>query len=161
MDPRCNVYVNSNVAFNLMYYFDMKRAQSLKKLFIGFSEDTANDGNRFDNEVCTLTPVSAVSPPYYLKKSQQYNLNQSWSEYVKWILGVKTLGPSVTYHPYKVMSDGAGMHYVVIDRTSRMELDQLESLLAQVLEDVERVSESESAIPISGGDRNKKLVFGY
>jgi hypothetical protein len=161
VDPSCNIYVNSNVAFNLMYYFDVQRAESLKKLFIEFHEDTSNDKDRFNNEYCTLTPVSAISPLYYSNKSQQYNLNQPWSEFIKWIFGVEALGPTVTYHPYKVMDDAAGMHYFVIDRTSRIELDQLESLLTQVLEDVERVSESESAALVSRGDRNKKLIFGY
>jgi len=161
MDPECNIYVNSNVAFNLMYYFEREQAKSLKKLFIGFYEDTASDANRFDNDVCTLTQINAVSSPYYLKKAQQYNLNQPWSEFIKWILGVKLLGQSVTYHPYKVINYGAGRHHIIVDRTSRLELDRLELLLTQVREDVERVSELESATLISREDRHKKLVFGY
>jgi len=161
VDPSCNIYVNSNVAFNLMYYFEIEQAKSLKKLYIAFFEDIASDVNRFDNEICTLTQVSAISLPYYSKKAKQYNLDQPWSEFIRWILGVKELGQSVIYHPYKVMNYGAGRHYIVIDRSSQLELDRLESLLKQVREDVERVTESESATLSSRADRHKKLVFGY
>lgn len=178
----CRIYSVGQHLGPLRTYFDRQDDYFILRLEREFYNVVTGvqprDPNRFTNEPCAFVMLGWLSPQQFERTMARYMPDQRWEDYIAYVLDAQPAAAGgLSVNPFKIVADGEDARYVLIDRSSRMAVGNVEEAVQPLRRAVEsalarfpeaqqmtpRLVSAVLSVPRTGFETryNRERLFGY